>query len=165
MAVEKKRVSKNTVVSFDYTLTDDNGKVIDSSKDQAPLDYIQGHGQIVPGLEREMEGKDIGAEFKIKISPEDGYGIRHVERTMKVPREELPPDLEPEIGMQLAGEGKNGDPVPLWVTEVTEQHVMLDGNHPLAGQNLNFDVVIRGVREPTKEELAHGHVHGPGGHH
>lgn len=159
------KIAKNTVVSFDYTLTDDTGKVIDSSTDSAPLDYIQGHGQIVPGLEREMEGKEVGAEFKIKIKPEDGYGVRHDERTMKVPRAELPPELEPEVGMQLAGESQGGDPVPLWVTEVGTSHVTLDGNHPLAGQNLNFEIAIRGVREPSKDELSHGHVHGPGGHH
>jgi FKBP-type peptidyl-prolyl cis-trans isomerase SlyD len=159
------KITKNAVVSFDYTLTDDAGKVIDSSTGGAPLDYLQGHGQIVPGLEREMEGKAVGAEFKVAVKPEDGYGKRHTERQIKVPRNELPADLEPEVGMQLAGEGQNGDPVPLWVIEVSDAHITLDGNHPLAGQNLHFAITIRGVREATKDELTHGHVHGPGGHH
>jgi len=159
------KIAKNTVVSMDYTLTDESGEVIDSSKDGGPLNYIQGHGQIVPGLERALEGKEIGADFSVSIKPEDGYGVRHAERTMKVPRSDLPPDLDPEVGMQLAGEGKNGDPVPLWVTEVNPKEITLDGNHPLAGKTLNFAITVRGVREVTKEELSHGHVHGPGGHH
>ena len=159
------KIAKNTVVSMDYTLTDDKGEVIDSSKEGGPLNYIQGHGQIVPGLERAMEGKAIGAEFSVSIEPKDGYGERHAERTITVPRSDLPPDLDPEVGMQLAGEGKNGDPVPLWVTEVGAKEITLDGNHPLAGKTLNFAITVRDIREVTEEELSHGHVHGPGGHH
>jgi FKBP-type peptidyl-prolyl cis-trans isomerase SlyD len=159
------KIARDSVVSIDYTLTDDKGEVLDSSKGQKPLDYLHGHGQIVPGLERELEGKQLGDSFKVDVAPKDGYGEHNPRRIVQVPRTELPSDLAPEIGMQLAAEGPDGEVVPLWITAVTDSQVTLDGNHPLAGQTLHFAIDIRGVREATKEELTHGHVHGPGHEH
>jgi FKBP-type peptidyl-prolyl cis-trans isomerase SlyD len=159
------KVQKNSVVSIDYTLTDDEGEVLDTSKGQDPLSYLHGHGQIVPGLERALEGKAIGDSVKVVVEPKDGYGQRDQKRVMHVNRAKLPSDLDPEVGMQLAGQDDKGQVIPLWITQVSATEVTLDGNHPLAGQTLHFDVQIKDVRQATEEELHHGHAHGPGGHH
>jgi FKBP-type peptidyl-prolyl cis-trans isomerase SlyD len=158
-------VEKNSAVSIEYTLRSDAGEVIDTSVGDDPLTYLHGHGQIVPGLEREITGKKKGDEVKVKVSPADGYGEKDERKTMKVPKKELPKGMKPEVGMQLSAESPTGDVVPVWVTEVHADSVTLDGNHPLAGQNLNFEIKVMDVRPATKDELEHGHVHGPGGHH
>ena len=157
-------VAADTVVCIDYTLTDDTGEVIDSS-DGEPLEYIQGHGQLVPGLEREMEGKKAGDAFKISIAAADGYGEHDPSRVVQVERAELPDDLEPEIGMELSTEGPDGESITLWITDISPSGITLDGNHPLAGQTLHFSIEVRKVRAATAEELSHGHVHGPGHDH
>jgi FKBP-type peptidyl-prolyl cis-trans isomerase SlyD len=158
-------IGKDTVVSIDYTLKDDGGDILDSSDDGAPLEYLHGHSQIVPGLERALEGKAQGAEVKIAVPPGDGYGDVESGKVMDVERKELPEDLTPEVGMQLAAEDNNGRRVPVWITKVTSDKVTLDGNHPLAGKTLHFEVAVRSVRKATKEELKHGHAHGADGHH
>lgn len=158
-------IEKNSAVSIEYTLRSDDGEVIDSSVGDDPLTYLHGHGQIVAGLEREISGKKVGDSFKVKVSPAEGYGEIDPKKSMKVPRKELPKSMDPEVGMQLSAESKDGDVVPVWVTAVDADTVTLDGNHPLAGQNLNFEITIKDVRPATQEELEHGHVHGPGGHH
>lgn len=159
------KISKNTVVSIDYTLKDDAGEVLDSSQGGEPLAYLHGHGQIVDGLERALEGKGVGDNIKVSVPPKEGYGERNNAKVLKIERSRLPSDVTPEIGMQLAAEGPKGEVVPLWVTSVHGDEVTLDGNHPMAGKTLHFTVDVRGVREASKEEMHHGHVHGPGGHH
>lgn len=159
------KITANTVVSIDYTLTDDDGEIIDTSKGQAPLTYLHGHGQIVAGLERHLEGRESGDSLQADIAPADAYGEYDSGKVLRVPRGELPEDLTPEVGMRLLAEGPNGESVPLWVVEVSPSEVTLDGNHPLAGQTLHFAVDVREVRQATEEELEHGHVHGPGGEH
>src|SRR5262245_57838957 len=146
------KVAKNTVVSIDYTLTADDGEVLDSSKGQDPLQYLHGHGQIVAGLERALEGKDAGESLKVDVSPKDGYGERDAKKVMQVVRAKLPKDLDPEVGMQLGGQDNHGNVIPLWITNVTEAEVTLDGNHPLAGQTLHFAVEVKSVRAATEEE-------------
>ena len=158
-------IGENSVVSLEYTLRSDGGEIIDSSVGDDPLAYLHGQGQIVPGLERELGGKKKGDELKVAVSAKDGYGERDARKIMKVPRKDLPKALKPEVGMQLSAESPSGDVIPVWVTEVGPDSVTLDGNHPLAGQNLNFEIKIVDVRAATAEELQHGHVHGPGGHH
>jgi len=159
------KIAKNSVVAMDYTLTADDGETLDSSKGQDPLQYLHGHGQIVAGLERALEGKAVGDTLKVDVAPADGYGDRDDKKIMQVLRSKLPPDLEPEVGMQLGGQDNHGNVIPLWVTQVTDTEVTMDGNHPLSWQTLHFAVEIMTVRDATQEELSHGHAHGPGGSH
>lgn len=157
------RVSSGKVVSLRYTLTDTEGTVLDQSGDE-PMDYLHGEGNIVPGLERELEGRAVGDKFRAVVSPEDGYGERDGE-SQQIPRSAFPDGAELEVGMQVVAETPEGDAFPLWVVGTSATHVELDPNHPLAGETLTFDVEVLGVRQATEEEMEHGHVHGPGGHH
>jgi FKBP-type peptidyl-prolyl cis-trans isomerase SlyD len=157
-------IKKDSVVTFNYTLKDDAGEVIDSSSEGEPLAYLHGHGNLVPGLERELEGKNSGEKLTVKVSPVDGYGEHSKELIQKVPRRSLKGIAKITVGMRLHAQTDQG-PRAVTVTGVTGDMVTIDGNHPLAGQNLNFDIDLVEVRDATEEELAHGHVHGPGGHH
>jgi len=156
------QIAKHTVVSIEYQLTTDEGEVLDTSSGHGPLAYVHGAGGIIPGLEAELEGKQQGDAFKVRIEPEQAYGLREDRMVQVVPRADLPPGVL-EVGMQLQGQTEGGSLV-LTVVEVKEQEVLLDGNHPLAGIALNFDITVAEVRAATSEEVEHGHVHGPGGH-
>ena len=156
-------VTKNSVVTIDYILTAPDGEVLDTSEGGEPLVYVHGTGSIVPGLEAELEGKSSGHRFDVKIAPGEGYGERDERLVHQVSRAKLPPNIELEVGTQLQARGPDGD----WIVTVVAlagDRVTLDGNHPLAGMPLHFVGEVKGVREATREELAHGHVHGPGGH-
>jgi len=158
------KISKQKVVSFDYTLTDNDGEVIDSSEGNEPLAYIHGSGFLIPGLENEMEGKQAGDAFKVTVAPEDAYGVRDDSLVKEVERDMFGDVENLEAGMQFQAETEDGIEVVV-VTAVGEDTVTVDGNHPLADVTLNFDVKIVDVRDATAEELDHGHVHGEGGHH
>lgn len=158
-------IAQNTVVSIDYTLTNDEGEVIDSSEGRAPLVYMHGHGNIVVGLERALAGKQVGDNVHVSVPPAEGYGEHDPARIQAVPRTALPPDMNVQPGMQLMARGPDGGVFPLWVVQVEEDGIVVDGNHPLAGETLNFVVDVRAIRAATAEELQHGHVHGEGGHH
>lgn len=155
-------IEKNKVVSFDYTLTLEDGQVLDSSDGRDPLSYIQGLGHIISGLENAMEGKKSGDAFKISIPPEDAYGIYNKELLQAVPISSFDSSLQIVPGMEFSNDDNNAI---FRVIEVQKDHVVLDGNHPLAGELLTFDIKITNVREASQDELSHGHVHGPGGHH
>ncbi|MGH8371593.1 MAG: peptidylprolyl isomerase [Gammaproteobacteria bacterium] len=157
------QIAKNTVVSIDYTLTDEAGTVLDSSKGQAPLAYLHGGGNIIPGLEEALEGKQAGEQVKVAVPPEKGYGPRNDSMTQKVPRNMFDTKQDIQPGMRFHAEGEHGTHT-VTVTAVDDEHVTVDGNHPLAGKVLNFDVNVVEVRAATEEELSHGHVHGAGGH-
>jgi FKBP-type peptidyl-prolyl cis-trans isomerase SlyD len=157
-------IKKDSVVAFNYTLKEDTGEVIDSSAPGEPLVYLHGHGNIVPGLERELEGKAANDKLHVKVAPADGYGEYSRELVQKVPRRSLKGIANITVGTRLHAQTSEG-PRAVTVTAVTGDMVTLDGNHPLAGQTLDFDIEIVEVRDATEEELAHGHVHGPGGHH
>lgn len=157
------KISKNAVASIEYTLTDDGGTVIDTSEGGEPLAYIHGIGNLIPGLEKELEGKGAGDAVKVHIAPEDGYGERDDQMVQSVSRDQMPQGVEIEVGMQLQAESEGGMHV-VTVIAVEDDQVQLDANHPLAGVPLNFDVKIVEVRDATAEELEHGHVHGEGGH-
>lgn len=157
------RIAKEIVASIEYELTDDQGQVLDSSKDGPPLSYLHGAGNLIPGLETELEGKGSGDAFKVRIAPENAYGERHEEMVQAVPRTQFPEGAEIEVGAQFQASTPSGDHV-VTVVGVEGDEVTLDGNHPLAGKHLNFDVKVVEVREASAEELEHGHVHGPGGH-
>lgn len=157
------QIIKQAVATIEYTLTDDSGVLIDSSKDRGPMAYLHGVGGIIPGLEAQLEGKVPGDEFKVRIEPDQAYGQRTEEMVQDVPRSDLPPDLDIQPGMQFQTQGPNG-PAVVTVVAVEGDQVKMDGNHPLAGVTLNFDIKVVDVRQATQEELDHGHVHGPGGH-
>jgi FKBP-type peptidyl-prolyl cis-trans isomerase SlyD len=158
------QVAQDSVVSIHYTLTSDAGEVIDSSSGGDALVYLQGHGNLIPGLERELEGKQAGAKLKVRVAPEDGYGEQDETLIQDVPRAAFQGVADIEVGMQFQAQSNHG-PRTVTITKVADDVITVDGNHPLAGQHLNFDVEITDVRAATEEELSHGHVHGPGGHH
>jgi FKBP-type peptidyl-prolyl cis-trans isomerase SlyD len=158
-------IAKDRVAGIEYTLKDDEGKIVDSNVGQEPLVYLHGHGNLVPGLERELVGKKAGDLVEVVVKPEDGYGVRDESRTFEVPRSSLPQNIEPTKGMQLTMRSPNGHAMPVTVAKVKLSSVVLDGNHPLAGQNLHFTVTVQNVRKATREELEHGHAHSPGHHH
>jgi FKBP-type peptidyl-prolyl cis-trans isomerase SlyD len=157
------QVAQNSVVLIHYTLTDDTGKKLDSS-DGTPLAYLHGNGNLIPGLERELEGKSAGDQLNVKIAAADAYGEYDKSLVQRVPRRALKGIGNLTVGMQLHTQSPHGVRA-VTVTQIAGDMVTIDGNHPLAGQNLNFEVAIAEVRAATEEELAHGHVHGPGGHH
>lgn len=157
------KVAENKVVVIDYTLTDNDGSVIDSSEGAGPLAYLHGAGNIIPGLEEALVDKEAGDEVKASIEPAKAYGDRHEQLKQEVPSELFSGVDKVEVGMQFQSETEQG-PVMVTVVEINDETITVDGNHPLAGVHLNFDVTIREVREPSEEEIEHGHVHGEGGH-
>ena len=157
-------ITADRVVTIHYTLKNDAGTVLDSSAGGEPLAYIQGHGNLVAGLEKALEGKQDGNALAVSVAPADGYGIRDEALIQRVPKRSLQGSGEIKKGMQF--QARTDDGMRLFtVTAVMGDMVTLDGNHPLADQTLHFEIEIVEVREATTEELEHGHVHGAGGHH
>lgn len=152
------KIVKDTAVSFHYTLTDQHGEVIDASAERGPLTYLHGHDQIIPGLERQLEGLDTGARANLAVPAAEAYGERREEMVMEVPRDKFPADEELVPGTQVMSQG-GGAPVVFTIREVRPDTVLLDGNHPMAGKDLNFAIEVVDVRPASAEELAHGHVH------
>jgi len=157
------KAAPGMVVSMHYTLTDDSGDVLDSSRGGEPFSYLHGHSNIIPGLEKALEGTEAGFKSKVTVAPTEGYGEKNPEAIFEAPREHFPPDMKLEIGARVYADGPNG-PITLTVVKLTDNGAVLDANHPLAGKTLHFEVEITTVRTATAEELAHGHVHGEGGH-
>ena len=155
------QVAQNAVVAIHYTLTNDAGEKIDSSEGREPLAYLHGQGQIVPGLEKELEGKAAGDKVQAKVSPEEGYGEKIDAMVQEIPMEAFQGVESVEPGMQFQAQTENG-PLTVTVTKVEGDTATVDGNHPLAGQTLNFAVEVAGVREATSEELAQGQVQAQG---
>lgn len=158
-------IKNDSVVTIAYTLKDDSGTVLDTSKDHGDLAYLHGHENIVPGLEDALLGKVAGDEITASIEPEKGYGTRQEELVFEVPRSNLPEDEELNLGMQFRAQAQDEQQMIVTVVKIADDTVTLDANHPLAGQTLNFEVEVKNVRDATPEELDHGHVHGPEGHH
>lgn len=157
------QIAERCVAAFHYTLTNEQGEIIDSSAGREPLAYLHGAGNIVQGLEREMAGKSAGDTFNVVVAPEDGYGLHHEGLIQRVPREAFQGVDVIEPGMQFHANGPNG-PMTVTVAAVDDETVSVDGNHPLAGQTLHFAIEVIEVREASAEEVMHGHVHGAGGH-
>lgn len=157
-------IAKDRVVAITYTLKDDDGKILDSNQGKQPLFYLHGHGNLVPGLEKALLGKAAGDKIETVVPPEEGYGSRDESRQFEVPKGELGPNVTPQKGMVLTMRGPNGMAVPVTVVKVKLRTVLMDGNHRLAGKNLHFSIEVNSVRKANKEELAHGHAHGPSGH-
>jgi FKBP-type peptidyl-prolyl cis-trans isomerase SlyD len=159
-------VQQDAVVAIDYTLKDSNGHLIDSSEGLAPLEYLHGHNNLIPGLEKELLGLSAGDEKQVVVPPEQAYGPRQENATQIIPSEAFPPDMQVEPGMALEMRDTATEQVfEVFVIEVTPEGVVVDFNHPLAGETLHFDVKIVDVRPASPEEIAHGHVHSAGHHH
>ena len=158
-------IANDKVVAIHYTLTNAAGDTLDSSVERGePLAYLHGHGNIIPGLENALLGKTAGEKLDVQVQPEDGYGERHEQLIQQVPRTAFEGVDHLEPGMQFQAD--TGAGVRLFtITQVADEEVTIDGNHPLAGEVLTFAVEITEVREASAEELEHGHVHGEGGHH
>lgn len=154
------KIEKHTVAAIHYTLTDNTGKVLDSSEEREPLYYLHGEGNLIPGMEEGLEGQTKGSKLDLKISPEKGYGVRDEKLIQQVPRSAFG-DQNISKGMQFQAD--NG--MVVTITNIGLENVTVDANHALAGVDLNFKVEVVAVRTATADEIAHGHVHGPGGHH
>jgi len=158
------QISKHKVVSIDYTLTNNDKEVLDSSKGQEPLAYLHGIGFMIPGLENALEGKSVDDSLSVIVEPKDGYGERD-EELVKVVERAMFGDIEKlEEGMQFQADTDDGIDV-VTVTAIEGDKITVDGNHPLADVTLNFDVQVVDVREASQEEIDHGHTHGADGHH
>jgi FKBP-type peptidyl-prolyl cis-trans isomerase SlyD len=158
------KIEDGQVVSIHYTLTLDNGEVVDSSDGGDPLEYLHGASNIVPGLERQLAGLKVGDHLQAVVQPDEGYGDRDEDAIQRVPRNAFPTDVPIEAGMQFFAHLPEGGEQPIWVVEVDDETITVDPNHPLAGEVLNFAVDVAAIRAATPEELEHGHPHGPEGH-
>jgi len=157
-------IKENSVVTMHYELKDSEGEILDSSKGQDPLVYLHGAGNIIVGLEEQLIGKTVGDNVAAVVSPEKGYGMPVEALVQTVPKEAFGEEIDKvAVGMRFQAETEQG-PVPVVVTAMDETMVTVDGNHPLAGKELHFDVSIAEVRDASAEEIEHGHVHGEGGH-
>ena len=157
------QIAQDSVVSIDYTLTNDAGEVLDTSKDAEPLAYIHGRGQLVAGLENALAGRAVGDRFEVRLEARDAYGEHDPDLVQTATKAQFGGE-EPQVGYQVRAETPDGRGEVLRIVKIENDVVTLDGNHPLAGVPLRFAVTVVGVRPATKQELAHGHAHGSGGH-
>ena len=158
-------IAQHKVVTIHYKVSDsDSDEVIDSSENGEPMTYLHGARNIIPGLEKALEGKSEGDEVEVTIPPAEAYGERSEDRIQQVPREAFQGMDKVEPGMAVTAQTEQGQ-INLVVTEVEDETVTVDANHPLAGKSLKFNVTIQEVRDASEEEKQHGHAHGPGGHH
>ncbi len=155
---KKNAVKENIVVAIDYTLTVD-GEIIDSTKDREPLEFLQGHGNIIQGLEAEMLGMAIGESKDVAVSPEDGYGESDEEAFLEIPTNQFPENIPAELGIELEIQDDEGKPAYARIEKIENNMALLNFNHPLAGKKLYFAVTVISLREPSEEELEHGHAH------
>ena len=154
------QLTKDKVATLNYVLTDGEGNVIDQSRD-GTFSYLHGANNIIPGLENALEGREAGDELSVKIEPADAYGERNLENIQKVSREMFPPDMEIKAGMRFNAQSSSGQTVTVTVTAVEAEEIVVDGNHPLAGVALHFEVELLDIRDATDEELQNGHAFGP----
>ena len=152
------QIDKHTVVTIDYTLTNDQGEVIDTSENSQPLAYLHGTGNIIPGLEEALEGKSSGDEVQVSIPPEKAYGEHDDQLKQVVPRDRFEGVEQLEPGMQFQAQTEGGVRI-VTISAIDGDDVTVDANHPLAGETLHFEVAVREVREASSEEIEHGHVH------
>jgi len=158
------QISANKVVTLDYTLTDDAGQIIDQSKN-GQFAYLHGADNIIPGLENALSGKTVGDSLNVTVAPEDGYGQREDALTQTVGIDMFESADQVQVGQQFHAQSGDGGTIVITVTNIDGDQVTIDGNHPLAGKSLNFDVKIIDVRDATEQELEHRHVHAHGHDH
>ena len=157
------QIAANKAVSIEYTLTNDAGEVLDTSAGGEPLVYLHGAGNIIPGLESELDGKQVGDELKVTVEPENAYGEYSAELVAVLGRNMFEGVDELEVGMQFHASAPDGGMQIVTITALDGDEVTVDGNHPLSGQRLTFEVKVAAVRDASEDELAHGHIHGEGG--
>jgi len=157
------QIANNHVVVLHYTLKDNDDNILDKS-DDGSFCYLHGASNIIPGLENALTGKTTSDNFSVSIPPEEAYGVHDESKSQDVPRSMFPPEPEVAAGMQFNAEGPDGQTVVVTIKKVEGDTITVDGNHPLAGATLNFDVTVVDIRDASAEELEHGHVHGPEGH-
>jgi len=160
MALQEKKV-----IIFNYTLKDENGEMLDSTEKGGPFSFVTGNKQVLPGLEVALSSMIIGSKKNIKLAAADAYGEYDEGAVQKVKRDLFPEEGELEIGTSYFAHSPEGQHLQFIVTEIEKDVITVDFNHPLAGKNLEFDIELLDVRDATPEEISHGHVHGPGGHH
>lgn len=166
MSNTPRAIADDLVVSLAYSLRDSEGDLIDSSGDDSPLEFIQGYGHILAGLEEELYGLAVGDEKDVVIEPDNAYGEYDADANQLVPLDMFPQDMDLEVGLPLELYDEDADePVEAYVADIYDDSVLIDFNHPLAGETLHFHVKVLGIREATDEELDHGHVHGSGHDH
>jgi FKBP-type peptidyl-prolyl cis-trans isomerase SlyD len=158
-------IAANKVVTMNFVLTDDDGNVLDATDKDGPFSYLSGNNMVLPKLEEAVSGMIIGTKKNLRLEAADAYGVYNEQIVQVVGKENFPKDFELEVGMSYVASNPDGAQMPFVITEVRDEDVTIDFNHPLAGKNLNFDIELLDIRDATSEELAHGHVHGPGGHH
>ncbi|GIK21328.1 MAG: peptidylprolyl isomerase [Ignavibacteriota bacterium] len=158
-------IEVNKVVTLNFTLTDDTGNVLDSTNQGGPFSYITGRGMVLPKLEEAISIMMIGTKKQLRLDAADAYGNYNEQIVQVVGKENFPKDFVLEVGMEYMASNPEGVQMPFTIIEVNDDEITIDFNHPFAGINLNFDLELLDVRDATAEELAHGHVHGPGGHH
>ncbi|MCW8329670.1 peptidylprolyl isomerase [Photobacterium sp. SDRW27] len=156
------KVAKDIVVSLAYQVKTEDGVVVDQSTAEAPLDYLHGHNNLIVGLEKALDGREAGEKFEVTVAPEEAYGEHMAEMVQRVPADVFQGVDEITVGMRFLADTDQG-PIPVEVTEVDGDHVVVDGNHMLAGQTLTFTAEVVAVRAATEEEVAHGHIHQGGG--
>lgn len=150
------QIQENKKVSFDYTLKNDEGQVLDSSEEREPLSYIQGNGELIPGLENALEGKTKGEDFSVSIEPDQAYGEYDDNLIFDVPKDRFQNQDNISEGMQVQAQLQDGSTQVLTIKEVGDENVTLDANHPLAGRTLHFDIHVKDVQDASQEELDHG---------
>jgi len=160
--MEPQAIGDDVVVSLDYTLRLADGTVVETSEGQEPLEYLHGHGQIIAGLESGLAGMGVGETRQVTVPAARAYGERQPDEVHVLAREQFPPNVQLMPGMVFHGRDESGEAFPVTVLEVNDEDVVVDFNHPLAGQDLYFDVTVLGLREATAEELSHGHAHSDG---
>lgn len=158
------KITLNSVVSLDYILTNDAGEILDKSEN-GQFVYLHGTNSIIPGLEQALNDKVINDKFEVVIDPADAYGEKDDSKKQVVGREMFEPDSPMEVGTQFHAQGPEGETLVITITHIDGDDITIDGNHPLAGERLHFDVEVKEIREASEEEISHGHVHGPDGHH
>lgn len=157
-------VAKDLVVKIAYTLRSSDGEVLDSATEDDALYYLHGHGNLLPKFEEHLNGAKPGDDVAFKLSPEEGYGDKLEDPVQRIDREMLQGDFEPEVGMQIVADFGDG-PRVFEIQTVTQEYIEIDLNHPLAGEELHFEVKVLAIREAHPTELEHGHAHGDGDHH
>lgn len=156
------KIDNNSVVSVAYQVKLEEGVVVDQAGVDAPLDYLHGHNNLVVGLEKALTGRAVGDKFSVTVGPDEAYGEHSDEMVQRVPAEVFQGVEQIEVGMRFLADTDQG-PIPVEVTEVDGDEVVVDGNHMLAGQTLTFDVEVVAIREATETEIQHGHIHQEGG--
>ncbi len=159
MTKNNDRIVDDKVVSLIYTLTNDDGDVLDESEAGEPLEYLHGYENIVPGLESALTGRALGDKLQVVVPPEEGYGERVDGSVHKVDKSLFPDDMEIYAGAMFMSEEDDGEQTPFWIMDIEEDEIVIDFNHPLAGETLHFDVEVVAIRDATPEEIEHGHVH------